>query len=226
MPDRDAGSGSLLRHSLVTLDPGVALRVARDALERDRARIEAWISARLPLVVRVQRHQLPAQGRVALGLPLPPKEGKRRLAFELERDCIIAVSPPPRLRETLAALSAPWRDALRELDAAATRIGLEFRVFGSIAWQALTGMEYVSAGSDVDLLWAPRDSRELTAGLDLLVRWQRSSGLPADGEILFGEHAVSWREWQQGDARVIGKSIAGPSLCARAELLARLSARA
>ena len=82
-----------------------------------------------------------------------------------------------------------WQPALAELDAAATDIGIELRVFGSLAWQALSGIRYLTPQSDIDLLWHPHTHAQLRQGIALLARWEQDHGLRADGEVLFGGEA-------------------------------------
>ena len=65
-------------------------------------------------------------------------------------------------------------------------IDLELRVFGSLAWQALSGLQYLTPQSDIDLLWHPLSNAQLQQGIALLARWEQDHGLRADGEVLFG----------------------------------------
>jgi phosphoribosyl-dephospho-CoA transferase len=121
------------------------------------------------------------------------------------------------LADALTHAPARWRPALAQLDAAAKEIDIELRVFGSLAWQALSGLPYLTPQSDIDLLWHPQSNGQLQQGIDLLARWEQSSGLRADGEVLFGEgSAVSWREWAQlesgSDRRVLVKRVGSAEL--------------
>jgi len=211
------------RHDLIRLLPSCDRRVGAELDGADRSGVQAWVSAGRPFVVRSQPRPF-ASDRIALGLPLPPAAAKRRIALEVDRACVSAVERPPLLDATLHALSAMWCDALATLDRSAKHVGIVLRVYGSIAFQSLTGLPYLHAASDVDLLWTPPDRGVLAAGLAVLAAWERSSGLRADGEILFGASGVSWREWQRGAPRVLVKSIEGPALRDRAELLALLDA--
>ena len=99
------------------------------------------------------------------------------------------------------------------------------RVFGSVAWQALTGISWLTPESDLDILWAPADLRELDTGAALLASWAAASGVPLDGELVFGERAVSVREWREARAgvRLLVKTLHGVALCTRAELIAALA---
>ena len=95
-----------------------------------------------------------------------------------------------------------------------------FRVFGSLAWQYLTGEPYVSDRSDVDLLWRPSDIGELRQGMEMLLDWEGRFGLRVDGEIELPDGtAVAWRELAMGPRTVLVKATAGVALRPLAELL-------
>ena len=207
----------LLRHTLVWIaaDQEALLRHADDS----RAIVANWLAWDRPLIMRRAEGCLAAPaGWVALGLPLPPANGvKRRIAIAAPFSAIRCSAPPPLLRDVIAHAPIAWRVALEDLLRRADACGIALRVFGSAAWQALTGLPYVTAQSDLDLLWRPGDAAQLAAGVALLADWERASGARADGEILFGDDvAVAWREWQQarqnGNAQVLVKSTAQAAL--------------
>jgi phosphoribosyl-dephospho-CoA transferase len=165
---------------------------------------------------------------IAVGLALPPAQGKRRIALSVAAHDIARYTPPLLLADAIAHAPAGWQPALAELEAAASNIDLELRVFGSLAWQALSGLPYLTAQSDIDLLWHPQSHAQLQQGIALLAHWERSSGLRADGEVLFGGNsAVSWREWATlksgDDQRVLVKRTSSAGLVAARELLEMLA---
>ena len=93
-----------------------------------------------------------------------------------------------------------------------------------VAMQFLTGQDYLSATSDIDILFRPYHQAQLRAGLALL---QELQTLPIDGEIVFpGEAAVAWKEWIQpahpgqdfNQQRVMVKDMYGVSLRTRQSL--------
>ena len=110
---------------------------------------------------------------IAVGLALPPAQGKRRIALSVAANDIARYTPPLRLADAIAHAPAAWQPALAELDAAAIDIDLELRVFGSLAWQALSGMQYLTPQSDIDLLWHPQSHAQLQQGIALLARWEQ-----------------------------------------------------
>jgi phosphoribosyl-dephospho-CoA transferase len=122
-------------------------------------------------------------------------------------------------------LPPAWQRPLASLDKAALRVGVRFRVFGSAAWQALTGLDYLQADSDLDLVLRPIDGAEIAAATEILERWEAAEERRADVEIVFpGEDAVAWREWTNRDASVLlVKNPERVALVRRAELVARLA---
>jgi len=92
--------------------------------------------------------------------------------------------------------------------------------------QSLTSLPYLSASSDIDLLFYPRDRNQLDEGLQLLRLYAKH--LPLDGEIVFPSgRAVAWKEWADTSARpdamrILAKSMQAVNLSPCASLLAEL----
>jgi len=224
----------LRRHHLLWTSPawrGAAIEQVVD-LEMHR-HVAAHLAAGWPLVVcrqsSIDSEGCPAAYSVAAGLPLPPELGKRRLTLIVPASVIVRMAPPLDLKTAIPRLPSDWRLPLRRLLHSANDASVEFRVYGSVAWHALTRRPWLTARSDVDFLWRANDSAQIAAGVELLRQWERESGRRADGEILFGDDdAVAWREWAPAEGsgpsqRVIVKSLSGPRLCARGDLEARLA---
>lgn len=221
------------RHTLVWIRPkcraSVTAQVTDDAMH---AHVAAWLAADRPFVVARQPcggvlSDTIAPDTIAVGLALPPAQDKRRIALSVTAHDIARYTPALRLADAVAHAPAAWQPALAELDFEATKIDLELRVFGSLAWQALSGMQYMTPQSDIDLLWHPLSHAQLQQGIELLAHWEQSSGLRADGEVLFGiNSAVSWREWATlksgSDQRVLVKRASSAELVAAHELLEML----
>jgi phosphoribosyl-dephospho-CoA transferase len=203
----------------------VAAQVSDDAMH---AQVTAWLAADRPLVVARQPCGEALSVTISVALALPPAQGRRRVALTVAAKDITRYTPPLRLADAIAHALVEWQPALAELDAAAIHIDLELRVFGSLAWQALSGLHYLTPQSDIDLLWHPLSHTQLQQGIALLARWEQSSGLRADGEVLFGaSNAVSWREWSTlkscDDQRVLVKRASSAELVDARELLELLA---
>jgi phosphoribosyl-dephospho-CoA transferase len=152
-------------------------------------------------------------------VPLPPDEGKQRLALRAPRAWLLRQAPLPALDAVLSAAPEAWRPALSTLQHDASQLGLQPRVYGALAWQALTGLPYLHAHSDVDLLWDIDRPDQADVIAALLLRWEMRFGLRADGECRLPDGtAFSWREYAGGAARLLIKTDDDARLVARAAL--------
>jgi phosphoribosyl-dephospho-CoA transferase len=241
----------LARHKLVWLSKVGWESAGHGRPEAEQAAMRRWRDNAWPAVARRAEGSDADTGEaentawLALALPPDPVSGiKRRVGFCVARHHVLRVEAPLTLKHALGSALVSWQSSLRTLDAEATGIGLCFHVFGSLAWQAMTGLQYLSPRSDIDLLCYPRSRHELDAGLRLLAR--HATSLPLDGEIVFpGGSGVAWKEWLQGDResaptvasgsasthesraalrapRVLVKSPQSVGLVARADLIATL----
>jgi len=173
--------------------------------------VATWAERGWPLVVR---RPLCGEAGLALGLPLPPALGKRRLSFSVEPSAVLSIEPPPRLVDTVPVAPAVWGPTLHRLLA----LDPETRTFGSLAWQHLTGLPYLSPTSDIDLLWRLDGSAErLLAGLATI---DRDAPMRLDGECIGpGGVAVQWRELAGDAPEIMVKSLRDVALVSRAALL-------
>ncbi|MES2257546.1 MAG: malonate decarboxylase holo-[acyl-carrier-protein] synthase [Pseudomonadota bacterium] len=186
--------------------------------------LERWRREDWPAVVR--RHDADADpiNQVCLGIALPPDDNgvKLRIALRAQLTDVARRVPPLDLTAVRHALPDAWQAGFAQLEGLAA--GFDLRVYGSLSWQALTGLPCVTPASDIDLLFQPSGARQLRAGLAVL--GGAGHGLPLDGEIMFPSgQAVAWKEWlvaEAADARVLVKSGKGVRLAARHELLATL----
>ncbi|QVN19630.1 malonate decarboxylase holo-[acyl-carrier-protein] synthase [Burkholderia pyrrocinia] len=188
----------LRRHTLVTLTTaGWGAAFARDPALAADPLVRAWAERGWPLIVRRASPDEAAAGRVPLGLPLPPAAGKRRIALNVAADALATVGPLPALADVLAAAPDAWHAPLRELDALGARCGVQGRVFGSLAWQALTGERYLGPSSDLDIVFPLPDAASLASLLDGLAAIDARAPMRIDGELLRDDGAgVNWRELQ------------------------------
>ncbi|WP_175720181.1 malonate decarboxylase holo-[acyl-carrier-protein] synthase [Burkholderia anthina] len=193
MPHADT---PLRRHTLVTLTAdGWRDAGARDPALAADPLVQAWAAHGWPLIVRRASPDEADAGRVPLGLPLPPSAGKRRVALNVAADALASVGPLPALADVLVAAPAAWHAPLRELDALGARCGVQGRVFGSLAWQALTGEHYLSESSDLDIVFPLPAAASLAPLLDGLADIDARAPMRIDGELLRGDGAgVNWRE--------------------------------
>ena len=173
--------------------------------------IRDWAANGWPLVVRSrtceeQAHRLPA------GIPVPPEHGKKRYAFRIDADLVIRSEEPPLV--ALAGSVAPrsWQNsisAVAELDSGT-------RCFGSLCWEYLTGLSYLTATSDLDLLWQVASESEADRLGRAIARIDSQSPARIDGEFVAASGAgIQWREWHSSAPHLMAKTPDGPRLLTR-----------
>lgn len=211
------------RHDLLWLT-GAGWLAALDSHPEHQPVFDYWRREEWPVVVRRQDPGADAGREACVGLSLPPDAHgrKQRIGWRVALSHVARGSAPPSLKAVRPALPPPWRPGFATLEELA--VGLDLRVYGSLAWQALTLLPSVMPASDIDILFRPVSRNQLHAGLALLSGPEH--GLPLDGEVMFPSgDAVAWKEWQNAataNARVLVKSIAEVRMADPADLLALL----
>lgn len=219
----------LARHSLVWLSAGGWQRAAGSIAPDWRSSLERWQLSGWPAVLRRREAEI-LQDQLCLGLALPPDASgfKTRIPFTAQLGDILRIEEPLALQQALAHAPPAWSKPLHAFARDCQDSGIEMRIYGSWAWQILTRQSYVGAGSDIDLLFTPRNVPELSRGIALLARY--AAHLPLDGEIVFPEgQGVAWKEcWQALHAasqpRVLVKTEAAVRLTPLSALMSALEA--
>ena len=207
------------RHDLLRVDPMAWSRVlsARPQFAALPS-VAQWAKHGWPLIVR--RHlDGDDPGLIPVGLPLPPAAGKMRLAAQIFPKEVSERLSPLTLRNVREEVPLAWRETVNALLNLADQSSVEPRVFGSLLWQQVTGLPYVSVNSDLDLLWPVVDPDTATQIVRGLHRLEQDSPVRCDGEILLPDGSgVQWREWHGSSAEVLVKTSAGVRLCARRDV--------
>jgi phosphoribosyl-dephospho-CoA transferase len=212
-------SESPRRHDFVFVSPAAwrSFLETRDELADDPL-VDGWINRGWPLIAR--RLAADEGDGVPLGLPLPPSAGKRRIGLLMDPAGIRSIARPPLLSTAFRVAPAAWKPTLRTLDQLATRLGVQARVFGSLAWCLLTGLNYLTARSDLDFILSlprPGDFAELMTELGSI---DSAAPMRLDGEIVRGDGAgVHWRELHSGAREVLAKTVGRPILLNSAEMI-------
>jgi malonate decarboxylase holo-[acyl-carrier-protein] synthase len=184
------------RHTMVKSSTAAWTAVmARHPELAQRPIVEGWARAGRPLVVRRPSCSDPA-GMIPLGLPLPPSHGKQRIAVALAPSEILEHKQPPLLADAAATAPPNWRQTIDRL----LHLCPETRTFGSLAWQHLTGLPYVSDDSDLDLLWPVWATRQASTLPSDIAEIASQAPMRLDGEIICAAGGVQWRELTGEDA--------------------------
>jgi phosphoribosyl-dephospho-CoA transferase len=201
-PSKQAG-----RHDLVFVSRmgWQALFAIRQDLAVD-ALVARWPEEGWPAI---RRRAMPAElAGVPLGLPLPPSAGKKRLFFLLQSHDICAVARPPLLISASRSAPRAWWPTLDRLEKLTLRYSVDARVFGSLAWQTVTRLEYLSDHSDLDVLLDLHCNTDLDGLVADLAELESRAPMRLDGELMRADGAaVNWREFHAGAGEVLVKRI-------------------
>lgn len=188
-----------VRQSLVTIDPAIWPQIIAG---QDQEVLQDWAARGWPAIVR-RPNCVDSGDAVPVGVPLPPSQGKARVALSVPRSAILSSSPPPLLSDAARAAPIDWQPTIAALLIALPTL----RCFGSLAWQHLTGLAYISDTSDLDLFAECRNAAEADAVATALQAIAPTSRPGLDGELASPHGAaVQWREWGSGAAMVVVKS--------------------
>jgi phosphoribosyl-dephospho-CoA transferase len=165
-----------------------------------------------PVIVR-RRMPCDDPSMVPIGVPLPPAAAKLRIALTVPIEGVIGRSTSVSLESAARAAPSVWKPTISRLASLGAKHGVEPTAFGSLMWQHQTGLRYLSAQSDLDVLWPVSANSEMLSLLLGIAKIEQASPVHIDGEIVFPDgRAVNWRELYQalrGDASaaVLVKSI-------------------
>jgi phosphoribosyl-dephospho-CoA transferase len=216
------------RHDLLRADPA-----AWDAMLRchpgvaDLPLVADWARLDRPVIVR-RRTVGDFAASVPAALPLPPCLGKRRLAFSFTSGEAVTALPPVLLRDAARTAPTEWQEVVAALLALGDAIKVTPRVFGALLWQHTTGLPYLRAQSDLDLLWLISDERTALSLVERLLRLDAASPVRLDGELELPDGAgVNWRELAQSRAdpgdELLVKTMDGVEVRTRAALFRTLA---
>jgi phosphoribosyl-dephospho-CoA transferase len=202
----------LRRHDLIFVSP-VAWRCLlqrREDLAGEPLVVE-WVDRGWPLIAR---RAVPGEGvGVPLGLPLPPFAGKRRLSVLVQPEDIVSTAPPPGLSAAISVAPNRWQPTLGAVVSLASRYGVEARIFGSLAWCTLTGLDYLTDTSDLDLLLPIHNGNDLVRLTADLAAIEATAPMRLDGELMRDDGAgVNWRELHTGARELLVKTTDGVAL--------------
>ena len=200
------------RHKLVFADPGnVPPTVGEIA--------SAWFAAGRPGIVR--RPCVSDAGDICLGIPLPPAEGKLRISCEVAESAILEVTEPPTLAACLARAPVLHRESLNALHDRLNGAGISANVVGSLAWETITGLAYLTNNSDVDLLFMVNGRSEFERLDRVLADWYSPTAGKYDLEIMLPNgNGFLWKEYRQSRTKMLVKGNSTVFLASLEQLFA------
>jgi phosphoribosyl-dephospho-CoA transferase len=203
----------LKRHQLVHLFPAAweLLLTSKHGLVAELW-LKKWADHHWPLIVR---RPLPGEtGGVSVGLPLPRSAGKQRIALQVRCADIASVAPVPSLLDVIRVTPQGWRSSVKQLAELAQLYHVQCGVFGSLAWQRLTGLDYLGPDSDLDVVWSLPHRTQMTEFLTRVAEIESHAPMRIDGELTREDGAgVNWRELHAGASELALKSWTGVRSC-------------
>ena len=181
-----------------------------------------WARLGRPVIVR-RRMTGDAADDIPAALPLPPAYGKQRIAFSFPASAGLKALPPITLHEVAQTAPTAWHTVVAALLDLGEALKAPPRVFGALLWEHATGLPYLSATSDLDLLWRVPDARTAAQLIEGLLRIDAGGPVRIDGELELPDGAgVNWRELGNAgsdpDGGVLVKTMDGVAFRPRAGL--------
>ena len=188
--------------------------------------VERWGRTGWPVIAR-RRAPGERPGAVPVGVPLPPSLGKVRVALSIPDGVPWLSMQGVRLSDARPVAPPAWRETIDAVLHLGLGLQLAPHVFGALLWQSLTGLTYLGASSDLDLLWSLPDARAIGPLLDGLERIEANGPIRIDGEVLTASGGVNWREFARAreteDGLVMAKGIERAALVSTSSILMRES---
>lgn len=186
--------------------------------------VAGWAQQDWPVIVR-RRMTGDAPDDVPAGLPLPPAHDKRRVALRFPAGADLVAMPPVRLDDAARTAPEAWRPVIGRLVELGDAVGTPPCVFGALLWQHLTGLAYLTARSDLDLLWPAAGQASVEALIAGLRRIDADGPVRLDGEVVLPDGAaVNWRELAESrDGMVLLKTMDGVETRAIADLFSEVA---
>jgi phosphoribosyl-dephospho-CoA transferase len=211
----------LHRHDLLDVAPAAwRQEIARQPEAAARALLGDWAALGRPVMVR--RYQPgDAADRVPVAVSLPREFGQPGFKTQIRRQQLLARRAPVALAACVDMAPTHWRSTLEALLVVARRMQVMPLVFGSLMWERVTGLRYLSDESDLDLLWHVQHFEQALLLSRAIAQCAAVSPMRVDGEFLLPDGAgVHWREWLDGADEVVVKTMLGVESRALRQLFA------
>ena len=211
------------RHDLLRAEPAAWQAMLRDHPSlADLPLVADWALLGRPVIVR-RRMAGDVSDSVPAALPLPPCHGKLRVAFSFSQGAAVITLPPVSLCDAAHSVPAKWKPIISALLDLGETLKISPRVFGALLWEHTTGLPYLHAQSDLDLIWSVSDKQTARLLVERLRRLDAESPVRLDGELQLPDFAgVNWRELAQNNdderSQVLVKTMDGVEVRTKAEL--------
>lgn len=191
---------TLNRQDLLFLKKDAPVHQGTNCTDAEKVLLAEWLSLERPVIIR--RPGLTVDGSaVNCGIPLPPAQGKKRISFLAPLASIERKGKLPLLRDCIGI-----NKNMKELIEVFEKNAFEAHVFGSLAWEYLTGLKYLQKSSDIDISFKVENSAELHK-LDRLLSENHELLKSCDIEIiLWNGDSFSRREFLNSSKDIMIKN--------------------
>lgn len=181
------------RHDLVTLKKDAVVQsVSCCTTDCAELFVRQWIAEGKAFVNPRQEARL---GNIQLGLAFIQNGVKHRASLQANYEDILRGNPPLELSDCLDMFKREEAIVLGQLIEKLELKGLSLYVFGSVAWEKITGTSYRTDKSDLDLLCDVATMEDLRFVTNAFVEAERALPFCIDGELRFpNDDCVNWLE--------------------------------
>lgn len=132
---------------------------------------------------------------IQLGLAFIQDGVKHRASLQAKCEDILRGNPPHELSDCLDMFPKEEAIVLRQLIEKLELKGLPLYVFGSVAWERISGTSYRTDKSDLDLICDVATLQDLRFVTNAFVEAERALPFCIDGELRFpNDDCVNWLE--------------------------------
>ena len=182
------------RHDLLTLKSNAMVQsVSCCTTDKAELYVKEWISEGRAFVCPRQN---PRSNTMQLGLAFVDKDGAKHRAFVQARyQEILRGDSPHQLVSCLDLFGQENAAILCELAKKLNGAGFPVYVFGSVAWEKISGMPYRTDKSDLDLLCDVATIQDVIFVTNAFAAADHALPFRIDGELRFpNDECVNWRE--------------------------------
>ncbi|MGV0998063.1 MAG: malonate decarboxylase holo-[acyl-carrier-protein] synthase [Fluviibacter sp.] len=181
------------RHDLLTLKSEAVMEsVACCTSDKAEHTVKQWIAGGRAFVCPRQN---PSSNTVHLGLAFVNNGVKHRAFLQARHEEVLRVDVPYRLEDCLDLFAERDASVLRDLVEKLKAAGFPLYVFGSVAWEKISGKCYRTEQSDLDLLCDVETLQDVILVTDVFAAADTELPFSIDGELRFPkDDCVNWRE--------------------------------
>ena len=181
------------RHDLVTLKPNAVLQSVVCCTTDSAAHyVKQWIAEERAFVCPRQN---PQSEMLQLGVAFVANGVKHRAFVRVRYEDMLRVDNPHRLLDCMDLFSQTESLVLQQLDADLNDAGIIPYVFGSVAWEKISGKSYRTAKSDLDLLCDVETINDVRFVATAFAAIEDTLPFRIDGELRFpNDDCANWRE--------------------------------